>query len=466
MHQSVKRQINFLHFMSLIEGIIESSVFLTALPFLNRLHYTTISDVTFFIFTRGLNTFSAAISSILISVIATYYGPRRVLTLSYAIFSATMLLYLLSDISRHVYAVGTVVFSLTWTVQIVRLSLIAGIVPVNEATVTATVHQTIMTVGYLVGPMVWYGVQTWRGRISLSCFGYLVVFDRFSLLYLFNAVVSGLVAVMSVFAFRHATHTERAVSNTTVLSITEDQQQENAQQSTPLLLKHRKNTPIHHDDDSPSTLFTITLFSVMAFLFGSSTSIVRTSFQTLIVNTFHFCDSTLGLITFIEAIVMTSVGAFLSKLSHIVTDNILFIIITFMQLFGMALFLPLFGSNNNNNNNHVSFAQVMLGVVCSLSAGISFAAVCVNLISKRLGTRYEQRHFGVVWCGGMLGMACSNWILGTLIVEFIGSWMYVLFMIPIVIVLVLFLSFVGVGPMTSGMKRRRRTHMLPAHHVK
>lgn len=450
---SISREIDFLHFMALIEGIIESSVFLTALPFLNRLHYTTDTDATFFIFTRGLNTFFAAVSSILISLIATHYGPRHALTLSYAIFSAVMLFYLLSDVSRLVYAVGTSVFSLTWTVQIVRLSLIAMILPPDRKTGTATMHQTIMTAGYLVGPLVWYGVQKWRGSLSvwLLLFDghyYEIVFDRFSLLYLFNSVVSGAVAIVSVFVFRNAKDTTSIAGQCIpVLPIEEkknkEEQKEVAQQSTPLLYRLKINKE-NNINNNPSTLFTITLFSVMAFLFGSSTSIVRTSFQTLIVNTFKFPDSTLGLITFVEAIAMTCIGAMLSKLSHVVTDDVLFMLITGMQVFGMAMFLPLFGGD------HVSFAQVMVGVVLSLCAGISFAAVCVSLMSKQMGKLYKQRHFGIVWGWGMLGMACSNWIIGQLIVEFVGSWMYLLFMIPIVIVLVL---FVGV----FSMRRRKKT---------
>lgn len=345
------------------------------------------------------------------------------------------------------YAVGTALFSLTWAVQIVRLSLIAVVVTPEMATPTMAVHQTATTAGYIIGPMVWYVIQKWRGSFNVallsslwpSCdHGCVIVFDRFSLLYLFNAVISGCGALMSVFVFRNC-HGSGITST--------PQQETSQQQSTLLLPKLRQHDAPSHDPYLP--LFTVTLFSLMAFLFGSSTSIVRTSFQTLLVNMFHFPDSTLAVITLTEALAMTSIGAILSQLSSRCSDGILFLVIATMQLVGMALFLPLF----HKDGGGVGFSQVMAGVVLSLCAGISFAAVCVSLMAKRMGKLYEQKHFGIVWAAGMLGMAASNWLLGSLIVDFVGSWMYALFMVPIAVVLGLFWMFIGVVPMrgTAGV---------------
>lgn len=312
------------------------------------------------------------------------------------------------------------------------MSLIVRLVQPERATIVAALHQNFVSFGYVLGSLLWYVAQTWRGQIYVNR---VLVFDRFSVVFASNAVMC---AVLGIAATKILAGVE---TRSTTMTSVNDCNDSHRDPSRPITSTKRSNynsitvinaTKSHSGAHANRQLVRqgIAFFTSAMFLFRICTGIVMTSNQAAMVNIFHVSDALITWISLIEASLSFLLISFLSRLSSLLHDRSLALLIISIQTVAVALYMPLFGP--------LTIMQSMGAFILMKLATMSFTGLCVSMLSSMLGGLYKHAYAGYVWTGGMMGMACGQFLLMQVIVPFTGTWKYGGFTMPVLAVMGMF----------------------------
>lgn len=426
----------FLYVLAVSDGILQASVVWTTMLFLTHINYTNIhTDPTssFFVLISGLEFLTPALLSAPISTLASTHGALFALSLGHLCMFTSMLLYLISRASRIIYCAAVMGFSMLWTTRIVRVSMIVRVVDPEMGTVAAALHQTCVSFGYVLGSLLWYVAQMWRGQIYVNS---VLVFDRFSVVFAANGVMCAVLGIA-------ATKILAGVDNRSrIMNSRNDSNDCNLNPSQPITSTKQsnynaitgklaeRNSSSHTHADRLLLRQGICFFTTAMFLFRVCTGIVMTSNQAAMVNLFHVTDTQITWISLIESSLSCLLIFVLSRVSSFLDDRYLALVIIFIQTVAVSLYMPFFGP--------LTVVQSMCAFILMKLATMSFTGLCVSMLSTTLGRLYRHAYAGYVWTGGMMGMACGQFLLMRVIVPFTGTWKYGGFTMPVLIVMGMF----------------------------
>lgn len=152
-----------------------------------------------------------------------------------------------------------------------------------------------------------------------------------------------------------------------------------------------------------------------------------TSLQPVLVNVFHVTDSKLGVIYEVIAILAIVPPLLVAVLSRYLEDRQIMLIGLLCKIFGMILFLPLFGP--------IREWQVVVGFVLVIKASIFFSTTSMSLFTKMMGPMNNSTLIGMLGSASCLGAAVAQLGLSSFAVELFGSFAVGLFAVPAIWVL-------------------------------
>lgn len=424
---SINVPLMVLYIMGFFDAYVQSITEWSLLLYFNHIGFTSASDNSFFVRVFALSFLVPVIVNIPLSQIAARYGVRVTLFWSYFVSFVGMILLVVSRLSPYVYVVGHAFFSTFWSLRIIRLSAIASIVsPANRTTAIAA-HQFLVPVGSIAGPATWLIVQQWRGYIEI----WGLEFDRFSVNFVINCVTN---ACMAFLAFSCLPILKAPYSGSKQKKIKVSSSMYGTIQGDDIESEELSNCEeiVLSPSAKKFVRSRIIFFCILAFVVRGCGGVYQVVFQPVMVNVFKTSDAELGRIFVMIAMVAVIPPVIVMIMTKFLNDPQILLFGICLKLFGMILFLPIFGE--------ISKVQIIVGYAITVKATLFFTTICVSVFSKVVGRYYNHSYVGYLWTCTMLGPAVAQGIVSRWIVSMYGSHSFGLFALPTVVALFVILS--------------------------
>lgn len=172
----------------------------TLLLFMNEATFTSPTHITPYVTASALATTAPIVSNILLTSLASHFGPGRALAVGAMIAAFGMVLVVLSRGILALFYIGYTLYSMCNSLRIVRVSLLSKIVPPEERTTVLATHALMTPVGALVGPTIWIIAQNYRGSFRFLDW---IVVDRFTLTYMVTISSFLIIALIALSSLQH-----------------------------------------------------------------------------------------------------------------------------------------------------------------------------------------------------------------------------------------------------------------------
>lgn len=415
------RVVRGVFFVAVLTMMAQTSVSPSLLLFMNDAGYTTPSHITPYVIAAALSTAVPVLSNIALTELASRIGPGRALAIGGAISAFGLLLVVLTRGSLHLFLLGYALYASSNSFRVVRLSLLSKVVAPAKRTTALATHALMTPLGALLGPLIWIAAQMYRSKIHLL--GGLLVFDRFSINYVFGAAYFTAISIIAAVRLR----------NVVAYSDGEDDSDETSSQENSGA-DHRGQHHLHDAvirfSDGHEVTINLQRYRNTVFCFfcaimvgvNLSAGLFMTAFQPVLVNKFLMSDAQLGYIFELIAVFALLPPLLVAVLSRYLKDRQILFIGLSIKLVGMALFLPLFGA--------VCEWQVILGFLLIIKASIFFSTASMSLFTKLLGPMSTSSLLGLLASASSIGPAIAQILLSGHIVRWFGSFLFAIFALP------------------------------------
>lgn len=160
------------------------------------------------------------------------------------------------------------------------------------------------------------------------------------------------------------------------------------------------------------------------FLFGVrlSTMVLSNAFQPILIDIFGVSEVELGQAYLVVALVAVIPPVLVAMLSGRFSDRTIIVIGLSLKILGMAFFMPILGSSK---------WRVLVGNVLLLKASMFLVPASFSLFTKVMGSlNTGVTSLAWVWSIASIGPAVVQLVLGKQLVDWYGSWKYIVFAVP------------------------------------
>lgn len=355
------------------------------------------------------------------------FGSGTTLCFSYLVAALGIFMMALFRQNTIIFYVAYEVYALCTTLRIVRLSIIAQIVPSHTRTTVMAVHQLMAPIGAMLGPMLWVLIQKWRGHVTVA--GWMII-DRFFLNYFLSigALVSlffvGMAKLRSLpDAAPEATDGNandgglyNSVADAKIKSV-----RTNPVLPEPVLRKN--GADIGHTQSQRRGLQKFAYFCTLTLLMQCTMALVRVSFQPVLIGVYGAGDEEVGKVYSLVGALALVPPIAVALLSRILKDRDIMLIGMVLKLRGALLFLPLFGE--------VRKWQVVAGFIMCIKASNFFLTATFSAFTKVAGGKKPGKQIGYLWSVCSIGPAVIQFCFASVLVNSFGSWGFGVCALPV-----------------------------------
>lgn len=392
--------------------LVMTSISPTLLLYMNHAGFTDQKHIAPYVTASAFSSAVPIFTNVLFGRIASASGPGNALVVA-ALFPALgLLIVVLSRNSLILFYIGYAMYASCNSLRTIRVSILTKVVPEHERTTVLATHALMTPIGALIGPLLWILISQYRSSFNIT----FLTFDRFSITYLIAVGTLLAIAAISVVLLGRIVAID-GTGDATGADVEPDS---------------LGDVVIHRLDGRDSTVnldeYRNAVFRYFCFIMlgvNISAGIYMTAFQPVLINVFNTSDAKLGVIFEMIAVFAVLPPLLVALLSrHLMDRHILLIGLT-SKIFGMLLFLPLFGP--------VREWQVIVGFLLIVKASIFFSTASMSLFTKLLGSMTTSSLIGLLASGSSVGPALAQILLSKHIVELFGGYWFGLFAVPAVI---------------------------------
>eukprot|EP00178_Gracilaria_changii_P013555 TRINITY_DN38285_c0_g1_i1.p1 TRINITY_DN38285_c0_g1~~TRINITY_DN38285_c0_g1_i1.p1 ORF type:complete len:493 (+),score=63.94 TRINITY_DN38285_c0_g1_i1:94-1479(+) len=408
--------------MAICTMLVISCVDWTLLLFLN--HGTSLLNTHDVYFTATAFALLAPVcANSILGILSVRFGSGVTLCFCYLVVAFGMLIMTLFRNSLILFYVAYESYALCTTLRIVRLSIIAQVVPARTRTTVMAIHQLMAPIGAVLGPALWLLIQKWRGSFTLA--GWMVV-DRFFVNY---ALAIGTMVGMFFLGMSTIRSLPTADSETSEQNADEGGRYKSAA-SAKSVYEQRQKTPQQRLTSSGDDAFgsgagvrKFTYFCTLTLLMQSTMALVRVSFQPILIGVFGADDEQVGkMYTIIGALAFVPPLA-VAVLSRVLTDRTILVIGMVLKLGGALMCLPLFGD--------VRQWQLVVGFTLCIKASNFFQTAAFSAFTKSMGGKKPAKQMGYYWSVCSVGPAVIQFCFASGLVKLFGSWSFGMCALPV-----------------------------------
>lgn len=454
--------------MAMANVMVITLVDWTLLLYMNHISFTTLTSATFYVRAAAEPLIVPIFGNVVLGQLSTRFGAGRVLAYGILVVTAGLVVITLVRNSRPVFLLAFLAYSLSLSFRILRLSMLADIVPRKHRTSILAVHQLCIPLGMVFGPVLWLIIQKWQGEFALPLGA---VADRFFANYALCAVImfSSFVLAMTrltnlqeeteaVAAEEHAAGEEDAVrEEAALLEERVDGLDDRGDDGGSETLNYgtvdgTRLASMEQDDpqivflrytDGSTRLVNLKSYKRKRFIFYAlislgvrlSTMIYVVAFQPIMVDVFRVSELRLGQVYMLVALLALVPPVLVTVLSHVLTDRTIVFIALSLKTVGIVLSLPLGGA--------VTEWRYVAGFILVAKGSMFFVPASLSLFTKVLGRMCSGALIGWLWSFASIGPAVVQVIMSNEIVEWFGGWAFGVFAIPALAVFVVVLSPYG-----------------------
>ena len=389
----------------------------TLLLYLNQLHYTTPTNPSFYVITTAIGLLLRAPVNLLLGQLGGRYGSSRTLSVTFLIIFIGLLSLTFAHVSRSIFLIGYLLYSLISAGRVLRISLISDLVDDDQRTTSMALHQLMTPLANLVGPCIWIIIQKWQGELVLG--NGVVIMNRFGVNYLLCAC---LVVGMYFICNRYLNDRPNREEESLLMSDVDVEQRWN--ESTNLIRETENEdlqSTVHLGGDvrmyiTPSLMFYFTVI----VLGRATTTTYDVAFQTILVDVFFVSDAELGKIHIIVGMIAICFPILVAMLSRFVKDRDIIMVGLVLKVIGMALYLPIFGT--------VQKWQVVIGYILIVKAMIYQTALLSSFTKRTPGDKAAM--IGYLYAASNGTAALLRFAVSPFVLRIFGGWEYFLSAIP------------------------------------
>lgn len=454
--------------MAIANVIVIILVEWTLLLYMNHISFTTPTSAAFYVRACAEPLVVPIFGNVVLGQLSTRFAAGRVLGYSILVVTAGLVVIAFVRNSRPVFLLAFLAYSLAFSFRVLRLSMLADIVPRKYRTSILAAHQLCIPLGMVFGPVLWLIIQTWQGEFGLPLG---VVADRFFANYALCAII-----MFATFVLAMTRLTNLHEETETVAAEEHAAGEEDAAREEAILLEERVDglddrgddggsetlkygamegarlAPIAQDDpqivslrytDGSTKLVNLEWYKRKRFIFYAlislgvrlSTMIYAVAFQPILVDVFRVSERHLGQLYLLVAILALLPPVLVAVLSHVLTDRAIMLIALSLKTVGIALTLPLGGP--------VTEWRFVAGFILVVKGSMFFVPASLSLFTKVLGRMCNGALIGWLWSFASIGPAVVQVIMSDEIVGWFGEWTFAVFALPALAVFAMVLSPYG-----------------------
>lgn len=173
------------------------------------------------------------------------------------------------------------------------------------------------------------------------------------------------------------------------------------------------------------------------FMFGVrlSTMVLSNAFQPILIDIFGISEVELGQAYLTVALAAVIPPVLVALMSGRLSDRTIILIGMCLKIVGVAFFMPILGSSK---------WRVLIGTVLLMKASMFLVPASFSLFTKVMGRLNSgDTSLAMAWSVASIGPAAVQIFMGKELVDWYGSWKYIVFAIPCLISAIMVLSPVG-----------------------
>lgn len=411
----------------------------TLLLHLNYISFTTPTSSTFYMQLKTLPLLIPIPGNIIVNHFLRS-KPTSTLTVFYSVVAIAISILTFTR-SRIVYSLAFAVYTLIQSLRIARITILAQVSNKHIRTAVLATHQITVPIGAIAVPLAWLQIQKLRGSMQAP-FG--VSIDRFTLLHTICASFAFLSAFLASVSLRSleseikTVAEEDATENIAHLSeIVPDYgatYSNTADESSDIVLVQMPNR-IRRISISGYRFTRFAFFTIFLFGVRLSTMALSNAFQPIFIDVYGASEVELGQAYLIVAVVALIPPLLVALLSEQLSDRTIILVGLSLKTCGLGFFTPLAG---------VSKWYVLIGNVLLLKASMFLVPAAFSLFTKVMGQLNSgTTSLAWVWSIASIGPALVQICMGRELVEWYGSWKYIVFAAPCLISAGMVVSPVG-----------------------
>lgn len=412
--------------MAICTMIVISCIDWTLLLYLNHTSLVPNTDA-YYITASAFALCAPIVLNPILGLLSFRFGSGVTLSYGYIVVAFGILLIILFRSSPTIFMIGYLLYAPLTTYRIVRLSILAEIVSLNNRTAIMALHQLMAPVGAFLSPMLWIYVQRWKGERNL---GHFLAIDRFTAYYLFAI---GLLAVMFVLGILHLKFLSQEEPSNAGRGESTDGEYGATSNRSGTGADHSNVHVVIPDDTQHAAPnrgpifdnFRFLYFSLLLLLMQSTMALIRVSFQPVLVEVYGTDEENVGRIYGIVAALSLLPPIIVAVLSRIMNDRAIILFGILLKMVGASLWLPLFGE--------VRRWQCVAGFMLCVKASQFFTTAAISAFTKTVGKRGSQKQLGYMWSIGNIGPALLQLGVAGPLLKVFGSWWFVASVVPVIV---------------------------------
>mmetsp|Transcript_3766 Transcript_3766/g.11227 ORF Transcript_3766/g.11227 Transcript_3766/m.11227 type:complete len:559 (-) Transcript_3766:1753-3429(-) len=416
-HEAVPHSVWYVYELAFLAMLMQAALSPCLLLLTNHRGWTNGQDVSFFATLSLVSVMVPIGGNIWSGQLASATSPRAALLIMIGIVAGGLVIMLLAD-SSLVFLVGYTLYSMNYSIRIVRLTLLSAIVPKRTLTRVMATHALATPLGALFGPILWLLCAQFRyeKQILVLFPGVLRIdIDRFTLIMGCSALAS--LAMMSLVYAKIPAEAGRS-------------QASNGRRKNPKT-DNRVRFKVDESENSVDVdnfrLSVFRFFCIVMFFINFSAGFFQVGFQPILVDIFHFTDSQIGIVFEIIGILAVIPPILVAILSEFLQDRHIMLFGIVLKLIGMALYsFPAAGGNPPS-------WRVILGFILIVKASICFFTSAVSLFSKIIGPVGGGALIGTLSSLSAAGPALAQLLAMRVLLAWFGKPQFMLFMLGTVV---------------------------------